>query len=93
MASRKGSQIARALLRKGFRYANSDHRRLVLYVEDSETDIRTKVSHGNQDYGDDLLTKVRKQLHLTTKADLLRLVDCPMSGEDYLEALRGQGDL
>lgn len=94
MASRRGSDIERALLGKGFRLdANSDHRRLVLYVEDRQTQVRTKISHGNQDYGDDLLSKVRKQLRLAGKAELLDLVDCPMSGEEYLQALRDQGVL
>ena len=94
MASRRGADIERALLRKGFSLdADGDHRRLVLYVEGRQTQVRTKISHGNQDYGDDLLSKVRKQLHLTSKAELLDLVDCPMGGAEYLQVLREQGIL
>jgi len=91
MASRKGSEIERALLAKGFRYDNAHHRYLTLHVEGSATAIRTYVSHGTRDYGDDLLAKVRKQLHLPRKADLLDLIDCPMSGADYITVLRNQG--
>ena len=91
MASRKASNIERALLSKGFRSADTHHRYLVFHVADKPTSIRTHVSHSRPDYGDNLLSKVQKQLHLPTKRDLLDLVDCPMSGEDYLKLLQEQG--
>ena len=54
--------------------------------------IRTFLSHGIADYGDDLLAKVARQLKLT-KAELLDLIDCRMSGEDYVALLRERGEL
>ena len=94
MASRKSSQIEGALKRKSFRLdEQGDHRRLTLLVEDKPTTIRTRLSHGNKDYGDDLLSKVQKQLHLPRRTDLLDLVDCPLSGDGYVELLRKQGEL
>lgn len=91
MASRKGSKIESALLNKGFRYDNTHHRYLILHVDDKRTAIRTRISHSSPDYGDPLLSEVRKQLHLASKDDLLRLVDCPMSANDYLVILQDQG--
>ena len=91
MASRNGNDIERALLAKGFRYSNRDHRYLVLYVGDKPRNVRTKISHGGPDYGDSLLSQVQRQLRLPTKRTLLDLIDCPMSGDDYLGILREQG--
>jgi len=91
VASRRASDIEAALLRKGFRKDNTHHRYLILYVEDQEMRVRTRISHAAGDYGDRLLAEVRKQLRLSRKEDLLRLVDCPMSGEEYVRLLRSQG--
>jgi hypothetical protein len=93
VASRTGAKIERALLAKGFRYCDTDHRHLVLFVDGLATSIRTHVSHGGLEYGDDLLSKVKQQLHLPSKHDLLRLVDCYMDGAEYLSTLRSQGDI
>ena len=93
MASRNGNDIERALLAKGFRYSNRDHRFLVLYVDDKPRDVRTKVSHGGPDYGDGLLSQVQRQLRLPSKRNLLELIDCPMSEDDYLSVLREQGTI
>ena len=45
---------------------------------------RTKLSHGSagSDVSDSLLSLMAKQLGLS-KADFLKLVDCPMSREEY----------
>jgi len=92
VASRRGSAIEAALTKKGFRLDESrDHRYLVLYIEGRDTGIRTKVSHGSRDYGDDLLSKVQKELRLPTKRDLLGLIDCPLSGDAYVGLLRERG--
>lgn len=93
MACRKGSKIESALRSKGFRYDNTHHRYLILYVEGRATAIRTYISHSGKDYGDDLLSKVRKQLHLPDRKRLFALVDCPMSEDDYIALLKNQGDL
>jgi tRNA/tmRNA/rRNA uracil-C5-methylase (TrmA/RlmC/RlmD family) len=86
MASRKSQDIRDALLSKGFKYRESDHTYLVLCADGKQTSIRTKVSHGIREYGDDLLAQVSRQVGLT-KAQLLQLVDCPMTHERYVEIL------
>ena len=92
MASRKSDAIREALLSKGFRYRETDHTFLVLYVGGKQSSIRTKISHGIKEYGDDLLAKMCHQVHLR-KADLLSLVDCPMSHEQYVATVAASGHL
>lgn len=91
MAVRSGDRIERALLAKGFRREMTHHRYRVLHVAGKPTSVRTFVSHGRKEYGDDLLGRVRQQLGLERKQDLLRLLDCPMEYEEYVEGLRERG--
>lgn len=93
MASRRSSDIEGALKRKGFRLDETHHRYLVLHVDGKRTAIRTRLSHSGMDYGDDLLSQVRKQLQLPSKRELLSLIDCPLSEQDYLSMLRANGKL
>jgi len=92
MASRKARDIAGALLRKGFRRDDNHHKYYFLYVGDRKTSVRTKLSHGSEgsvEYGDKLLSQIQKQLRFgTDKKRFYGLLDCPMSGEEYLEYLR-----
>lgn len=93
MACRSSTKIVAALVKKGFIDTGGDHHWLVLCVEGKKTSVRTKISRGRKDYGDGLLAKVRKQLHLTTTKDLLRLVDCPMDANEYVAVLQRAGVL
>jgi hypothetical protein len=94
MPSRGSRDIERALLAKGFRHQMSDHRRLILYSGDRMTSVRTKISHSAKDYGDDLLGAIQKQLRLQgEKRKFQDLLECPMSGEDYLAYLTKKGEV
>ena len=94
MAARRASDIESALARKGFVLnAQGDHRYLTLVVEGRRTTVRTRLSHGRKDYGDDLLSAVQSQLRLAQKRELLELIDCSLTGEDYVGLLRQQGIL
>ncbi len=46
----------------------------------------TKLSHGINEYGDDLLYMVKKQLGLT-KPQLINFVNCPLTERAYREHL------
>jgi hypothetical protein len=46
--------------------------------------VKTHISHGSKDYGDDLLSKMADQLKLTKK-ELLRFIDGEMSQQEYEE--------
>jgi hypothetical protein len=87
MATRKAREIKEGLTKKGFITVQGDHTFLFLSVEGRKSSIRTKISHGNKEYGDNILSLVARQLRITTK-QLDDLLDCPMSYEDYLAILR-----
>ena len=87
MATRKAREIKEGLTKKGFITVQHDHTYLFFSVEGRKSGIHTKISHGNKEYGDNILSLVARQLRITTK-QLDDLLDCPMSYEDYLAILR-----
>lgn len=82
MTKRKSRDIIQSLSKKGFDKAKTDHIWFTFKYNGKKTSIRTKVSHGIQEYGDDLLSKMSGQLRLTKKV-LLKFIDCPLSRDDY----------
>ena len=87
MATRKAREIKEGLTKKGFITVQRDHTYLFFSVGGRKYSIHTKISHGNKEYGDNILSLVARQLHITTK-QLDDLLDCPMSYEDYLSMLQ-----
>ena len=87
MATRKAREIKEGLTKKGFAAVQRDHTYLFFSVEGRKSGVHTKISHGNKEYGDNILSLVARQLRITTK-QLDDLLDCPMSYEDYLAILR-----
>ena len=90
MGAIKTKDIKSALLKKGFRSDNRDHEYLWLFVGERRTRIRTWLSYGRSEYGEDLLAKVKQQLGVTKK-QLHDLVDCPMNHEAYVAHLVATG--
>jgi len=86
----KTKELESALVGKGFRQDNTHHRFFWLFDGEKKTSVKTYVSHGVREYGDELLDKVKKQLGLT-KPQLLDLIACPMTEHDYLEHLLNIG--
>lgn len=92
MSSRKTRQIAKALTDKGFEPMSTHHEMYWFSVDGKKTSIRTRISHGFKEYGDQLLAQMAKQVKL--KRDQLELlIDCPLSKEGYVEILVEQGIL
>jgi gluconate kinase len=94
--SRTRANIVSSLLKKGFRKEQCPHHDIYHYYVDGKfTHIHTFISRGSKykDYSDSLLAKMRKQLKLDNKSDLLDLIDCPMLEEQYREVLRDKGFL
>jgi len=89
MVSRKTRTIKGSLENKGFKQSISDHYWYVLYIDKKKTSIRTKVSFGINEYGDDLLSKMSHQLKISKK-ELEGLIDCPLSGEEYISILKNK---
>ena len=90
MNPRKTADIRQALERKGFAPANRDHLFLFLHVAGKKSRFHTKLSHGQKEYGTGLLSLMANQLGLSNP-ELGELLDCHMSGEDYLALLRSRG--
>ena len=87
-------KIQQSLLRKGFVRRQGDHEYFYHVYQGKETGVFTKISRGSskyKDYGPHLLRLMKQELRLDTMEELLRLLRCPMDGEEYLTVLKGKG--
>jgi len=89
---KKARELAAALASKGFRAREGDHTLYFLHAGGRKTSVRTKISHGAQEYGAPLLSQMPKQLHLRS-GEFDDLVQCPLSHRGYLELLVQRGTL
>lgn len=89
----KTRKISSSLQSKGFEKIESDHTFYWFFLEGLRTHIKTKISHGKNEYGDYLLSAMRKQLKLNSPLELKDLINCPMSQERYIELLRERDEL
>ena len=89
MASLKVRDILANLEKKGFAKDESrDHIWLnYLSTEGKKTAIRTKVSHGEDEIGNPLISKMAKQVRLSN-TDFISLVSCTLSGEEYYHKVK-----
>jgi len=88
--SRKSRAIRAALLSKGFIADETHHEMFWLVVDGRKTSIRTRLSHGVAECGDNLLALIARQVGLS-RQELDRLIDCPMDGEKLKRLLIGRG--
>ena len=87
---RKTRTIRAAFLSKGFIADETHHEMFWFVAGGKKTSVRTRISHGAKEYGDQLLTLMSRQIGLN-KSELYRLVDCPMDGEKLKTLLVGRG--
>lgn len=86
--------IDRNLPKKGFVKKNSNHH---IYFHHNfngiDTGVYTYISHSKRisEYSGRLLTDVRKQLKLDSNQEVVDLVNCPMSEDEYNQVLRQKG--
>jgi hypothetical protein len=92
MGQRPVRKIRSSLLGKGFVEDNTHHRYFWLYVDGRKAEIFTYTSHGAHECGDHILARMAGQLKLSRR-QLDDLLDCPLSGEAYVEMLRGNGHI
>lgn len=86
--ARSNKVIAKSLSKKGFQAQDgAKHCLYFLVVDGKKTAIKTLLSRGGKDYSDSLLGQMAKQLRVTKK-ELIGLIDCHISGDDYVERLR-----
>ncbi|SJM94160.1 conserved hypothetical protein [Crenothrix polyspora] len=88
-------KVEEALSKKGFVRREGDHHRFIYFTQSGlKTHILTKTSHTPKmkEIGDGLLGQMAKQCCLT-KTDFLRLLDCPLTREQYEILLKNQGEI
>jgi hypothetical protein len=89
MPTHKTRKIISSLIKKGFnpKKGKSKHIKYTLYVNGKKTSIFTWVSHGLNEYDDQLLNAMRKELSLESNQELNDLIECPMSAEALISLL------
>jgi predicted RNA binding protein YcfA (HicA-like mRNA interferase family) len=94
MPSLERDDIESSLLKKGFTAEEGDHRFFKLVAAGKYTGIYTKTSRGKKykTLSSELVSKMASQLELTTK-EFVSLVDCSLSGEEYLRLLEERDKL
>jgi len=91
MASYSTTDFETALLKKGFVRYEGDHHMFRLHVDGKKTLIKTKTSHSEKSYDDNLLKQRRQQIGLQSKQQFLDFVECPLDEEMYREILIKSG--
>jgi hypothetical protein len=82
-------EIKKSLLKKGFKYADGDHKRLWLYDEDgNQLKVHTLLSHSKKDYSNYLLGAMKRQLHFDNSLQMEKFIKCSVNYQDYLQILR-----
>lgn len=87
---RPRKDVEAALLNKGFRQSNNDHRYFIYFSTDGKkTLVKTKTSHTPKvkDIGDELLGLMARQCYLP-RPKFLDLIDCPLSRDEYERLLK-----
>lgn len=81
-------EIENALKKKGFDSREGDHTYLIFFYKGEATNIRTKLSHGSQQPGKDILSSIKRQLKFDSQKDFEKLIDYPMKQEEYESYLK-----
>ena len=91
---RRSRDVAKALISKGFKEFQGNHRFFIFYTsDDKKSVIQTMISHGSsQSIGPSLLSKMAKQCKLSNP-EFLELVDCPMNRTRYEATLIAGGHI
>lgn len=95
MKVRKVKELHKTLIKKGFEVIpeKKHHNYLVLIVDGKKQNIHTYFSHSIKEYGNTLMTQVKKQLKFNDNQKAEDFFDCPMSYDDYVIMLRENGHI
>jgi len=80
-------EVKQNLQRKGFKEKQGAKHILYIFMHKNKKICETHMSRNDQDLNDYLIGKMSKQLYLNKK-DFIRLIDCPMSEEEYIKILK-----
>jgi len=90
----KKREIKSALEGKGFvKAGGKSHAFYVLVVNEKQSGIQTKLSHGNIEYSGNLLSYMRKQLKFNSINELESFIKCDLSEEDYIKILEDKNQI
>ena len=92
MPTRAKAQIERSLRKKGFVERQKDHHFFTYFtIGGQKTGVFTKTSHTpkTKDISDGLLKMMANQCALSME-DFCRLIDCPLSREEYEKKLKAK---
>ena len=92
MTSIQARTVRRGLTSKGFDEVNRGDIFYHFVVNGKKSGIHTMMSHGETYCGTKYLTTMARQLGLK-RDELVQLVECPLSRDEYEKLLRGRGRL
>jgi hypothetical protein len=91
MATLDGKKTYKNLCKKGFKPAvdgrASDHKWIEFYHEDKLTNIKTKLSHNNQELNDYLIGCMSNQIKLN-RNQFISFAKCDLSEKGYIELVK-----
>ena len=90
MSTYRKRKIKQALLSKGFHEIKTDHEMYRLWVKDKKTSVRTQLSFGSKEYGDNLLGCIARQMRLK-RVELDEFIECPLGTSEYQKLLIERG--
>lgn len=90
MSVLKTKEVQKNLCKKGFESHHTDHEMFVYKINGKKSEIRTKISHGETEIGDPLISMMARQLHLS-KNQFVDFAKCIMSEEEYRKELLQKG--
>jgi len=90
MKPRRRNKLDSQLKRKGFISQERDHTFYFLHYKNKKTSVYTKLSHSISEYGNNLLSKMARQLSLTS-SEFENLLECPMTYDNLIERLKERG--
>ncbi len=85
----KKAEVARIFEKLRLDVRSTKHR-YGWFIFEGKKVLRVHYSHGKGDIPGRVTDKIRSQLKLTQK-DFRKLIDCPMSFEDYIAVLKRKG--
>ena len=87
MAVLKTKDVRASLCKKGFQEFVDGHHRYYYFVHNGLIkNIRTKMSHNNQDIDDYLQSQMAKQIFLSKK-NFIRFATCELTEQEYIKQL------
>ena len=87
----KAEAIDKALTAKGFVSKNAKHHVMYwFYHEGKKSQIRTRISFGENEIGTGLIAAMARETKLR-KSDFLALIECSLSADEYREKMLTEG--